>query len=165
MYLHESSSPKPLKICKFVDYICGPSACGAIWGFADPIFFAICGFAICWPKFIADLQFRQIWKFFIFLLINSYLKCSNSNFYQIKNSAKQTCRWLLDSFAIKGGNFFKKMFNSLCLIVENLRIYNLRIVSPTKFADWQFADLQFVDQCKEICDLAYLRNLRIFAIA
>ena len=53
------------------------------------------------------------------------------------------------------------MFNSLCLIVENLRICNLQIVSPTKFADWQFADLQFVDQWKEICGLAYLRNLRI----
>jgi hypothetical protein len=42
--------------------------------------------------------------------------------YQIKNSAKQTCSQLLDSFAIKGGIFLKKMFNSLCLIVENLRI-------------------------------------------
>jgi hypothetical protein len=30
------------------------------------------------------------------------LKCSNSNFYQIKNSAKQTCSQLLDSFAIIG---------------------------------------------------------------
>jgi hypothetical protein len=98
---------------------------------------------------------------FFFLLINLYLKCSNSNFSQIKNSAKKTCSWLLDSFAIKGGNFFKKMFNSLCLIVENLRICNLQIVSPTKFLDWQFADLQFVDQWKEICGLAYLRNLRI----
>ncbi len=53
------------------------------------------------------------------------------------------------------------MFNSVCLIVENLWICNLRIVSPTKFADWQFADLQFVDQWKEICGLAHLRNLRI----
>ena len=159
-----SKNPQICGLTKFVTFADLPHV-GQFGGFADPIFFAICRFAICWPKFIADLQFRQIWKFFIFLLINSYLKCSNSNFYQIKNSAKQTCRWLLDSFAIKGGNFFKKMFNSLCLIVENLRIYNLRIVSPTKFADWQFADLQFVDQCKEICDLAYLRNLRIFAIA
>ncbi len=97
--------------------------------FADLIFFAICRFAICWPKFIADLQLPQILKFFIFRLINTYLKCSNSNFYQIKNSAKQTCSWTLDSFAIKGGNFFKKMFNSLC------RISNLRTGSPTKFAD------------------------------
>ncbi len=129
-YFHESSSPKPLKIRKFVDlqicYICGPSTCGAICGFADPIFLQ---FAICWPKFIVDLQLPQILKFFIFLLINTYLKCSNSNCYQIQNSAKQTCSWLLDSFAIKGGNFFKKMFNSLC------RICNLRTDSPTKFAD------------------------------
>jgi hypothetical protein len=44
--------------------------------FANPIFFAICGFA----KFIADLQLPQIRKFFIFLLTNTYLKCSNSNF-------------------------------------------------------------------------------------
>jgi hypothetical protein len=56
------------------------------------------------------------------------------------------------------------MFNFLCLMVEYLRIcnlrmahqQNLRIGSPTKFAD-----LQFADQSKEICELAYLRNLRI----
>jgi hypothetical protein len=41
-------------------------------------------------------------------------------------------------------------------MAENLRIGNLRIGSPTKFAD-----LQFADQSKEICGLAYLRNLRI----
>ncbi len=39
--------------------------------FADPIFFAICGFAVCWPKFIAELQLPQIWKFLIFLLTNT----------------------------------------------------------------------------------------------
>ncbi len=49
------------------------------------------------------------------------------------------------------------MFNSLCLIVENLRICNLRTGSPKKFAD-----LQFADQWKEIWGLAYLRNLRIW---
>jgi hypothetical protein len=48
------------------------------------------------------------------------------------------------------------MFKSLCLIVENLRICNLRTGSPTRFLD-----LQFADQWKEICGLAYLRNLRI----
>ena len=63
-------------------------------GFADPIFFAICIFVICWPKFVADWKLLQIFKFFIFLLTNTYLKCSNSNFYQIKNSAKQNCSWL-----------------------------------------------------------------------
>jgi hypothetical protein len=47
------------------------------------------------------------------------------------------------------------MFNSLCLIVENLRICYLS-GSPTKFADMQFAD-----QSKEICILVYLRNLRL----
>jgi hypothetical protein len=53
------------------------------------------------------------------------------------------------------------MFNSHCLIVENLRVCNLRTGLPTKFADLQFLDLQFADQYKEICGLAYLRNLRI----
>ncbi len=79
--------------------------------FADPIFFAICGFAICWPKFVADLKLLQICKFFIFLLINTYLKCLNPSFY-IKNSAKKTCSSLLDSSAIEGGNFKK------CLILS-----------------------------------------------
>jgi hypothetical protein len=45
------------------------------------------------------------------------------------------------------------MFNSLCLVVENLRICSLRTGSPTKFAD-----LQFADQSKEICRLVYLRK-------
>jgi hypothetical protein len=53
------------------------------------------------------------------------------------------------------------MFNFNCLIVENFRICNLRTGSPTKFEDLQFLDLQFADQYKEICGLAYLRNLRI----
>jgi hypothetical protein len=51
------------------------------------------------------------------------------------------------------------MFNSLCLIVEDLRICYSWTGSPTKFAD--FADMQFADQSKkkfadshisEICD-------------
>jgi hypothetical protein len=96
--LWKSANLWTYKIC----HICGPSAGGAI-----------CDLRICWPKFIADLQLSQIWDFFIFLLTNTYLKCSNANFFQIKNSAKQTCSWLLDSFAIKEGNFFLNMFNSL----------------------------------------------------
>jgi hypothetical protein len=116
-------------------------------GFADPIFFAIFGFAICWPNFVADLKLPQICKFFIFLLTNTNLKYSNSNLYQIKNSAKQTCRWLLDSFAIKGGNSSKKMLNSLCLMVKNLRVFNLQTGSPT-----EFADLHFADQSKKLAD-------------
>ncbi len=153
--LWKSANLCTYKIC----YICRPSACGAICGFADPIFFAICGFGICWPKYIVDLQLPQIWKFFIFLLINTYLKCSNSNFYQIKNSAKQTSSWLLDSFAIKEGNFFKKMFNSLCLIVKNLRICYLRTGSPTnlricilRICNLQINEKKFADShISEIC--------------
>jgi hypothetical protein len=45
------------------------------------------------------------------------------------------------------------MFNSLCFMVENLRICSLWTGSPTKFAD-----LKFVDQSKEICRLVYLRK-------
>jgi hypothetical protein len=45
------------------------------------------------------------------------------------------------------------MFNSLCLVVENLRICSLQTGSLTKFAD-----LQFADQSKEICRLVYLRK-------
>ncbi len=150
--LWKSANLWTYKIC----YICGPSAYGAICGFEICGSNIFCNLRICWPKFIADLQLPQIWEFFIFLLTNTYLKCANSNFYQIKISVKQTCSWLLDSFALKGGNFLKEMFNSLYLMLENLRICNLRIGSPTKYAD-----LQFADQSKEIWGLAYLRNLRI----
>jgi hypothetical protein len=87
----------------------------AVFQISDPIFFAIFKFAICWPKFVADLKLLQICKFLIFLLTNTYLKCSNSNFYQIKNSAKQTSRQLLDSFVLKGGNFLER-----CLILSVL---------------------------------------------
>jgi hypothetical protein len=51
------------------------------------------------------------------------------------------------------------MFNSLCLMVENLRICNLRF-AICGLAHQQ--NLQFADQSKEICGLAYLRYLRIF---
>ncbi len=86
--------------------------------FADPIF--------------CDLKLPQSCKkIFIFLLTNTYLKCSNSNFYQIKDSAKQTCIYFLI--------VLKRMFNSLCLMVENLRICNLWTGSATKIADLQFA--------------------------
>jgi hypothetical protein len=45
--------------------------------------FAICVpyiFAICGPKFFCGLKTWQIRKFFTFLLTNTYIKCSNSNF-------------------------------------------------------------------------------------
>ncbi len=67
-FFHESSSPEPLKICKFVDlkmcYICGPSECGAICGFEilDRIFFAICGFAD--PNLLRSYNFRKSEFFF-----------------------------------------------------------------------------------------------------
>jgi hypothetical protein len=89
-------------------------------------------FAICGPKFFADLKLPQIRKFFTFLLTNTYLKCSNSNFYKIKNSAKQTCSRFLDIFAIKGGNFFERCF--------------ILYVYSGKFMDLQFADSHTVSQ-------------------
>ncbi len=147
------------QFCGLTFYICGPSTCGAICGFADPIFFAICEFAICWPKFIADLQLQQLWKFFMFMLINTYLKCSTSIFYLIKNSAKQTCSWLLDSFAIKGGNFVKRCLIlsvlkwkicrfAVCGLVhqQNLRICNLRI-NEKKFADSHTSEILRICDC------------------
>jgi hypothetical protein len=152
--LGKSANLWTYKIC----YICGPSACVAIWGFAnfEPNIF--CNFQIC--NFLTQICCGQICKLLIFLLTNSYLKCSNSNFYQIKNSAEQTSRQLLDSFCYKGREFFKKMFNSLCLMVENLQICNLLTGSLTKFAicrsnkrnlqtriSQKFADLS----CKYFC--------------
>ncbi len=78
--------------------------------FADPIFFMwFVDFRFANLIFVADLKLSQICKFFIFLFTNTYLKCSNSNFYHIKNTAKQTCNQLLDSFAIKGGNLKKRL--------------------------------------------------------
>ncbi len=107
IFLQASENPQIWGLTKFVTFADLPN----VWQFvdlrlADSILFAIFGFAICWPKFVADLKLPQICKFFIFLPTETYLKCSNSNFYQIKNSAKQQPN--LDSFAIKGGNLQKK---------------------------------------------------------
>jgi hypothetical protein len=43
------------------------------------------------PNLLRTYNFHKSKIFFNFLLMNTYLKCSNSNVYQIKNSAKQTC--------------------------------------------------------------------------
>ncbi len=55
--------PPVRKVCRFE--ICGPNIC--------------CNLRICWPKFIAQIE-----EFCIFLLTNTYLKCSNSNFIKQK---------------------------------------------------------------------------------
>ncbi len=99
-------------------------------------FLSICGFAD--PILLRSYNFH-ISEFFIFLLKNTYLKClSNKKFCQ--TNLKLTFRY----FCYKVRDL-KKMFNSLCLMVENLRICNLRTGSPIKFAD----------QSKEIYGLAY----------
>ncbi len=52
-----------------------------LWS-ADPMFFAICGFAICEPNFLGDLKLPQIFKTIIVLLTNIGLKCSYSHMYK-----------------------------------------------------------------------------------
>ncbi len=157
----ESFSPKPLKIHKFVDlqYLLH------LWIFCLSGNLRICNLQVQYFLQFFYLQFADPnfcglktstnLQIFIFLLTNTYLKCSISNFYQIKNSAKQTCSWLLDSYAIKGGNFLKRMFNSLSLMVKNLQ-----------FAAWLtnnicgFAICNLQINQKEICRHIYLKNLK-----
>ena len=144
------------KIC----YICGPSTCVAICGFA---------IAICRPNIFCDLWIGDLLTQICCRLTTSanlqihyfsaykYIpKCSNSNFYQIKNSAKRTYSRLLDSFAIKGGIFLKR-----CLILSVLWWKICRLTICGLYHQQNFADLQFAYQSKEICRLTYLRNLRI----
>ncbi len=90
----KSANLRAYKIC----YICEPSASVAFVDlrFADPIFCAL------WT-FYCRLILPQICKFFIF-----YKYIAQKKFW---NSAKQTCSRLLT-----------KMFHSLCLMVEKLRI-------------------------------------------
>ncbi len=88
-----SENPQICELTKFVTFADLPH----VWQFgdlriADPIFFVrFANLRFADPIFVADLQLPQICKFFIFLFTNTYLKCTNSNFYQIKNSAKQAC--------------------------------------------------------------------------
>ncbi len=135
------------QICELTNFVIFADLRHA-WQFANLRFCRHYFLQFAYPHFFANLKLLQIRKFFIFLLTNTYLKCSNSKFYQIKNSAKQTCCQLSYNFAIKRGNFFKKMFNSLCLIAENLQTG-----SPTKFADLKFADSHISEICRfEIAD-------------
>ncbi len=99
--VYKTANPQICGLTKFVIFADLPH----VWQFAnlqfvDPIFFAI-----FWSTFFANLKLLQIRKFIFFSLPIPYLKCSYSKFYQIKNSAKQTCWRLLDNFAIKRGNF------------------------------------------------------------
>ena len=118
-------------------YICGPSACVAICSFSNfgPNIF--CNFQICdlLTQICCGLKTSANLQILYFLLTNTYLKCSNSNFYERKNSAKQTSRQLIDSFAIKGGNFVER-----CLILSVLW--------------WKICGFA-------ICGLAHQQNLQI----
>ncbi len=94
-YFHELSSPSLWKSENLLHLwtfcmrgnlrICGPNIfCNLrIWDLLTQIY--------CGPTTSTNLKI---------LFLSVYQKCSNSNFYQIKNSASQTCSWLLDSFAI-----------------------------------------------------------------
>ncbi len=140
--LWKSANLCTYKIC----YICGPSACVAICRFAifrPNIFwqFVDLGFAD------QNLKIPQICKFFIFRLTNTYLNCTNANFYLITNSAIQICSRLLDSFAIKENLWWEICEFAICGLAHQLNL--------------QICNLQFADQSKLICRLAYLRNLRI----
>jgi hypothetical protein len=126
-----------------------------VWQFADlrfgdQIFFAICRYGICVPTFFADLKFSQIRNFFIFLLTNTYLKCSNLIFHQIKNSAKQICCQLLVSFAIKVG----KKIRYFVLFVLWWKICGFAICGLLTEEIYRFADLRICDSIK--------RNMRIW---
>ncbi len=122
---------------------------------------AICGFAICGPStfllfayliIFADLKLPQICKLCIFLLINLYLKCSNLNFYSIKNLAKQTCSRLLRSLFRLFSDLWWKICGLAICGVGHLR--NLRIciwqINQKKFAELKFAD----SRTSEICGFA-----------
>jgi hypothetical protein len=88
--------------------------------------FCKCGnLQICDLRTLYFLRFADP-NFFCGLKTLQIRKCSNSNFYKIKNSAKQTCSRFLDSFAMKGGNFCKR-----CFILS---------VYSGKLMDLQFAD-------------------------
>ncbi len=99
--VHQTAIPQICGLTKFVIFADLPH----VWQFAnlqfvDPIFVAI-----CWSIFFCELETTANPQIHFFLLTNTYLKCSNSKFYQIKNSSKQTCWRLLDNFAIKKWNF------------------------------------------------------------
>ncbi len=144
--VQQAANTKICGLTKFVIFANLPH----VWQFAnllfvDPIFFAICRFVICWSTFFCELKTTENPQIRFFLLSNTYLKCSNSKFYQIKNSAKQTCCRLLDNFAKKRGNFLKRclilsvLWWKICRLAhqQNLQIWNLGTRILQKFAELQ----------------------------
>jgi hypothetical protein len=133
---------------------------------------AICGYAIWGPNIFCDLRIcdllTQIFcglktpanlqkKFFIFLLTNTYIEYSNSNFYQIKDSAKQTCSRLLDSFKKERRLIFSVLWWKICGFAicglaqqQNLRICNLGI-NQKKFADSHISEIYNCRLSPRIC--------------
>ncbi len=69
-----SENPQICGLTKLVTFADLPH----VWQFADlqfavPIFFAIRGFAICWPKFLADLKIPQICKKILYFSAYKYM--------------------------------------------------------------------------------------------
>ncbi len=107
-FFHESSSSKPLKILQNLLHFRTFRMCGNLWicNLRTQFF---CNLRNCdlLTQICCRLTTSANLQIHYFSACKYMLKCSNSNFYQIKNSAKRTYSWLLDSFAIKGGIFLK----------------------------------------------------------
>ncbi len=121
----------------------------AVWQFADPALFAICGFAICGPNFLGDLEIPQIRKEIICSPQNIDLKYSGSTLYFrikkriVRTKLRRNFRCFCHERAEKGLIYLKRCFILSVLQsppVKNLRICNQRAVTPKKSAGWRFAD-------------------------
>ncbi len=103
--------------------------------FADYIFFAICGFAICGLNFFADLRLQQIRKNIIFLLFIAILMEVKKNFLR-KTNANLDQKHCFFPYICANLRFADWDTNETCgFINTNLWICNLRISKPQKFAN------------------------------
>ncbi len=70
-----------------------------MWQFADPIFFAICRYAICGPKFFADVSFSLSYggKFSDF----QFVDCSPKKFAGLQFAVQSKEIWGFEIFGLK----------------------------------------------------------------
>ncbi len=78
--VHQTANPKILRTYK-ICYICDLLH---VWQFANLQFVDLIFFAICWSTFFCELKTTANPQIRFFLLTITYLKCSNSKFYQKK---------------------------------------------------------------------------------
>ncbi len=120
--------------------------------FADPIFFVICGF-LCVLQASENPE-KHHFSPYKYRLRMLWFTVLYEKFLQ--NTLRPIVIWYCHTTADKGPNFLKKVFQPLCLVVKNMRIFDLRINHKTWVGLWfagppkKFADSRLRNEPKNM---------------